>query len=224
MEEKILAKIKENLTPEATTLKLENTYMFKITEAMGAAIGQSPDLTTLSLTSCKLANLKGLPLLPKLETLDISENNLGDDMAKEYLSRGGSTLKRLFMAGNQIKELETFECLKAGKLRQLDLLGCPVASIENYQAKLFEMVESLRVIDGVNKEGKEVSVFDSEEEAEEAEVGQDKEDAPEMKEFIEQDEEKENEDAEKKEEVFEMKKRAAPEEAGQSKPRHNVNN
>ena len=195
--------------------------MMKISPALGEAINKKPELTSLSLTSCKLANLKELKILEKLESLDLSENNLNDAMTTEYLQRCGKTLKKLFLAGNKIENSDTFSCLKDEKLRQLDLMGCPLASKKDYKKELFDLVPSLRIIDGVNKEGKEVSVFDSEEEAEEAEACEEKDVENDMKEFIEKDDEKENEQSEKK--VFGMEKRenndpVEGEESKQDKP------
>ena len=221
MEAKIVKLIEDKLTPESTTLRIENTCMFKITPLMGEAILKNPELNALSLTSCKLANLKGLNILNKLETFDLSENNLNDETAKEYLDRCGKTLKKLFLAGNKIKNVETFESLKDGKLRQLDLLGSPLASKENYRKELFDLIKTLRIVDGMNKDGVEVSVFDSEEEAEEADATEDKEETNDMKEFIEKDDEKENTNQKDSEKVFNMKKRVdnnAPEESEKEKP------
>ena len=166
MEAKLVKLIQEKLTPETKTLRIENTCMFKITPTMGEAILKTPELTAISLTSCKLANLKGLNKLAKLETLDLSENNLNDQTASEYLERCGSTLKRLFLAGNKIEKSDTFKSLENAKLRQLDLLGCPLSSNENYRKELFDLLKNLKIVDGVNRDGVEVSVFDSEEEAE----------------------------------------------------------
>ena len=207
MEAKLIKLIQDKLTPETKTLRIENTCMFKITSSMGEAILKNPELTAISLTSCKIANLKGLEKLSKLETLDLSENNLNDQTASEYLVRCGSTLKRLFLAGNKIEKSETFSSLKDSKLRQLDLLGCPISSNKEYRKELFDLLKNLKIIDGVNRDGVEVSVFDSEEEAEEADATQDKEETTEMKEFIEKDEEKENQNNEKTDEVFKGEKR-----------------
>ena len=206
MEAKLVKIIEEKLEKDSKTLRIENTCMLKISPALGEAINKKPELSSLSLTSCKLANLKGLALLEKLESLDLSENNLTDAMTEEYLKRCGKTLKKLFLAGNKIEKADCFSCLKDEKLRQLDLMGCPISSQKDYRKELFDMLPSLRIVDGLNKEGKEVSVFDSEEEAEEAEANEEEND---MNEFIEKDEEKENEPTEK--EVFKMDKRATNE-------------
>ena len=205
MEAKLVKMIEEKLANEQSTLRIENTCMMKISPALGEAISKKPELTSLSLTSCKLANLKGSGVLEKLETLDLSENNLNDAMAKEYLERCGKTLKKLFLAGNKIEHSETFSCLKDEKLRQLDLMGCPLATKKDYKKELFDLVPSLRIIDGMDKDGKEVSVFESEKEEEEALACEEKEVAKDMKEFIEKDEEKENENTDKK--IFGMEKR-----------------
>ena len=197
MEEKLIKLIESRFSNEGKILQIENTCMFKISKNLGEEIGKQPTVEEISLTSCRLANLKGLGVLEKLETLDISENTLNDEMLKEYLTRAGSSLKRLFVAGNKISKVETFETMKDKKLRQLDLMGCPITkNVENYRSKLFELISSLRVIDGQNKEGKEVSVVDSEEEQEEKDAAE--QNPQELKEFIEQDENSEEEKVEEK--------------------------
>ena len=190
MEEKMVKLIREKSNPKSDTLRLENTCLLKITPQMGAAIAEIPKLVTLSLTSCKLVNLKGLGSLASLQTLDLSENNLSDLAMKEFLTRAGSTLKRLSLAGNKIAAVDTFSALKESSLRQLDVMGCPLAEQKDYRARLFELVESLRVVDGEDREARTVSVFDSEEEAEEAQAEEGTDEA-ELQGFIEKDLEKE---------------------------------
>jgi Leucine-rich repeat (LRR) protein len=68
-------------------------------------------------------------------------------------------LTQLSLAGNQIsdfKELAPLSTLE--NLITLDLFGNPLTEAENYKARVFEMFSSLKVLDGCDKNGDEVSV------------------------------------------------------------------
>ena len=222
MEEKILKIIESKMTSENSRLSIENTCMFQISPKIGEEIAKHKSLCELSLTSCKLSNLKGLNVMENLTMLDVSENNLNDEMLKQYLDRCGSSLMKLFVAGNKISSFETFAKLSDGKLKQLDLMGNPLSeSKEDYREDLFKMIASLKVIDGVNREGQEISVMDSEDEDEEgAEENEENED---MKCFIDQDEANE-EEGEVSDETKENKEETPEQEEGAPKLQKRLDN
>ena len=52
-------------------------------------------------------------------------------------------------------------------MRSLDLLDCPVTNMEDYCSRVFEMLPSLKCLDGLDKDGQEVDSDEEEEEEEE---------------------------------------------------------
>lgn len=127
-------------------------------------------LTNLSLVGNKITSLEGLPHLPSLTRLDVTDNLLNGDGFEAL--KGLPALKDLLMAGNKIA---TIECLKPlaelKNLKILDLEVCPVTNVEDYRKKVFELLPGLTVLDILDKEGNEVEpdIPDDEEETEEDE-------------------------------------------------------
>lgn len=58
-------------------------------------------------------------------------------------------LTHLNLSGNKIKDLETLQPLKElTNLKNLDLYNNEVTSIEDYKVKVFELIPSLKYLDG----------------------------------------------------------------------------
>ena len=101
------------------------------------------------------------------------------------------------MANNKVENISDLEPLKSNtKLVNLDLDQNPVAKSEGYREKVFALISSLIVLDGVDKEGNECLSDDSGEEEEEEEEGDDQ--------FIEDEELSQGAIAKMKEEGFEF--------------------
>ncbi|XP_076356358.1 acidic leucine-rich nuclear phosphoprotein 32 mapmodulin isoform X3 [Tachypleus tridentatus] len=111
------------------------------------------NLETLSLINVGLTSLKGFPKLPSLKKLELSDNRISGGL---NLLHGSPKLTHLNLSGNKIKDIDTLEPLKEFKnLKNLDLFNCEVTTIENYREKVFNLIPSLKYLDGYDREEKE---------------------------------------------------------------------
>ncbi|XP_064388521.1 acidic leucine-rich nuclear phosphoprotein 32 family member A-like isoform X2 [Halichondria panicea] len=174
MEDAIASQQKDRKPGEIEELYLDNVQSPQIS-------GLSDEYTRLqklSVVNCGLSSLEGLPKLPSLEKLLLSDNRLSGGL--DNLARCNG-LKKLVLAGNKISNLEELKPLsKLSGLLSLDLYNCPVTSIENYRDQIFELLISLNSLDGLDRSGEEVedSEGDDEEEESEAEGSESDEEGP----------------------------------------------
>jgi len=120
-----------------------------------AGLEKFTNLRTLTLNGCGLSTLEGFPQLQNLVRLELSDNNLSDGL--EALQDACLVnLKSLSLAGNKFSSLESLEPL-AGlpNLRDLDLFNCPVTQNEEYRSGLFELLGTLKYLDGFDAEDNE---------------------------------------------------------------------
>jgi len=121
-------------------------------------------LESLSLINVGLTSLKGFPKLTNLKKLELSDNRISGGL---NLLHGSPKLTHLNLSGNKIKDLDTLDPLKEFKsLKNLDLFNCDVTNIESYRDKVFNLIPSLKYLDGFDREDKE---------AEDSEVDEDEE-------------------------------------------------
>lgn len=111
------------------------------------------NLETLSLINVGLTSLKGFPKLPKLKKLELSDNRISGGL--EFLS-GCPSISNLNLSGNKIREFEQLKPLSNFKqLESLDLFNCEVTHIEGYREKMFNLVPSLKYLDGYDADDRE---------------------------------------------------------------------
>eukprot|EP00058_Branchiostoma_floridae_P020072 XP_002605562.1 hypothetical protein BRAFLDRAFT_239771 [Branchiostoma floridae] len=111
------------------------------------------NLEALSLINVGLTSLKGFPKLPSLKKLELSDNRIQGGL---NLLSGSGKLTHLNLSGNKIKDLETLEPLKDFQtLKNLDLFNCEVTQIENYRENVFNLIPSLKYLDGYDRADKE---------------------------------------------------------------------
>ena len=109
------------------------------------------NLEKLSAVACGLTTLKGFPSLPNLKKLDLSGNQLSDEDLT-YLS-SVPALTQLLLCGNSIKDITSLEALKGHKsLRKLDFTGCPVSELDDYRDKVFELLDQIIYLDGLDRD------------------------------------------------------------------------
>lgn len=104
------------------------------------------NLVTLSLINVGLTTLKGFPKLPKLKKLELSDNRISNGLIALESSPNITTLN---MSGNRLGDLDALKPLESFKhLEVLDLFNNEVTNIENYRSKVFELIPSLKYLDG----------------------------------------------------------------------------
>lgn len=161
------------------------------------------NLETLSLINVGLTSLKGFPKLPSLKKLELSDNRISGGL---NLLNPSAKLTHLNLSGNKIKDLDTLEPLKDFKsLKNLDLFYNEVTSIENYRDKVFNLIPSLKYLDGYDREDKEaedseveedeINGNDDDESEDEVEQGERRQDEEDEGGEDEEDEDEEEEDA-----------------------------
>lgn len=111
-------------------------------------------LEVLSLINVGLVSLKSFPKLPSLRKLELSDNRISNGLC--HLT-GSPKLTNLNLSGNRIKDLSELEPLKElGELEMLDLFNNAVTSVDEYRKKIFDMIPSLKYLDGFDRNDKEV--------------------------------------------------------------------
>ncbi|XP_053962160.1 acidic leucine-rich nuclear phosphoprotein 32 family member A isoform X2 [Anastrepha ludens] len=170
MEKRIELERRARKANQITELNLDNcrsTSIVGLTDEYTA-------LESLSLINVGLTTLKGFPKLPNLKKLELSDNRISNGL--NYLTTSPK-LQYLNLSGNKIKDLETLKPLEEFKhLAVLDLFNNEATQIENYREKIFEMVKSLKFLDGFDandveapsdgEDDDEVNLNDDEEEGE----------------------------------------------------------
>lgn len=119
-------------------------------------------LEVLSLINVGLVSLKSFPKLPALRKLELSDNRIQNTLS--HLT-GSPKLTHLNLSGNRIKDFEELQPLKElENLEVLDLFNNEVTSTQNYRDKIFELIPSLKYLDGFDREDAEAP-SDEEDEA-----------------------------------------------------------
>lgn len=123
------------------------------------------NLLALSMFCCGLKVLPSFPSLPRLETLELSDNRLAGNLGSlAHLT----TLLKLSLAGNRISSMSEIAALAPTEtaglkcIVSLDFFDCPVTKIENYRESVFAMFPTLQILDGANREGEECTLTEAE--------------------------------------------------------------
>lgn len=145
-------------------------------------------LEVLSLINVGLVSLKNFPKLPALRKLELSDNRIQN--ALSHLT-GSPKLTHLNLSGNRIKDFEELQPLKElENLEVLDLFNNEVTMTQNYRDKIFELIPSLKYLDGFDREDAEAPT-DEEDEANGGTDGEDDDD-PDLDDSSDYDEEDED--------------------------------
>ncbi|EFN82054.1 Acidic leucine-rich nuclear phosphoprotein 32 family member A [Harpegnathos saltator] len=118
-------------------------------------------LESLSLINVGLTSLKGFPKLSSLKKLELSDNRISGGL---NLLDSSPKLTHLNLSGNKIKDLDTLQPLKEFKnLKSLDLFNNEVTNMDNYREKVFNLIPSLRYLDGFDADDDEVDESEDDE-------------------------------------------------------------
>jgi len=168
MEKRVELEMRGKQANEVYELNLDNCRATQIT----GITDEFTKLEYLSLINVGLTTLKGFPTLHSLKRLDLSDNRLTSGLDNLY---GAENLTHLNLSGNKIKDLQAIEALtKFSKLKSLDMFNCDLTSSENYREKVFELLPTLKYLDGFDKDDKECD--DSDDNLDEDEIENDDED------------------------------------------------
>ncbi|CDW83824.1 leucine rich repeat protein [Stylonychia lemnae] len=179
IEQNIFDKVGFKVSPEQfESLILDDQELYDISLEDKAYLESFKCCTYLSLANCKLRLLANLPNLPNLVRLDLSSNQI---VAKELIHIANNYLKleTLKLGNNMIKpEWESLKMplTKLGEtLISLDLSANLIGEIQNnyYREQIFELLPVLEVLDGYDKDNKEV-YSDNDEDDEYRDVNQKK--------------------------------------------------
>jgi len=109
------------------------------------------NLQTLSIANSQLTSLKGFPSLQNLRKLDLSDNRISGDL--DALT-GCPKLEYIGLSGNPIKDTSCLEPLqKLENLQTLELFNCDIACTEKYRDKIFELLDNVLYVDGMDRNG-----------------------------------------------------------------------
>uniref|UniRef100_A0A914E867 Acidic leucine-rich nuclear phosphoprotein 32 family member A n=1 Tax=Acrobeloides nanus TaxID=290746 RepID=A0A914E867_9BILA len=121
-------------------------------------------LRVMSALNMGLNNLDGLPTLPELSMLDLSDNKMHDFV---QLVEKCPNVEHLNLCGNLIKTIDTLKPLQnLSKLATLDLFKNDIVELPSYRADVFALIPHLKYLDGVDKEGRDMEVSDMDDEEE----------------------------------------------------------
>uniref|UniRef100_A0A0N5A7Q8 LRRcap domain-containing protein n=1 Tax=Syphacia muris TaxID=451379 RepID=A0A0N5A7Q8_9BILA len=145
MENRIESERRGRKPEEVENLNLDNIKSKTITGLTDEYKG----LKTLSVINAGLTSLEGLPKLPSLKRLDLSDNKISDGL--ESIT-GCPALTHLNLAGNSISSIDALNPLtKLENLVSLDLFNCEVSHSEKYREKVFKMFPNLKWLDGTDE-------------------------------------------------------------------------
>ncbi|CAI5441764.1 unnamed protein product [Caenorhabditis angaria] len=174
MAEKYVTELRERDPATVDTIYLDNS-------TGGVIEGVDDKLTnllTLSMVNCELTSFKGLPSLPAVTYIDVTNNKFGDTPAFDILVKNAPELVRLNLSSNNITSIEVLRPLKMlTKLAELDLSHNESLGLtESYRDKIFEIIPSLKSLDGLDVDGEEIEEeFDGGEAGEDSDSGDDDE-------------------------------------------------
>eukprot|EP00389_Voromonas_pontica_P004855 GDKH01007226.1.p1 GENE.GDKH01007226.1~~GDKH01007226.1.p1 ORF type:complete len:281 (+),score=66.69 GDKH01007226.1:120-962(+) len=133
----------------------------------GELFKKFPKVEFLSLIACDIASLDNFPTISGLRHLLLSDNHIKGGLDKLVSM---PELETLYLGGNHLKSLSDLEPLKQlSHLKKLELTYCPVSEVEGYPQNVWDMLPSLKVLDGKDREGKDVEDDDDDEESDESE-------------------------------------------------------
>ncbi|KAL3086060.1 hypothetical protein niasHT_030484 [Heterodera trifolii] len=184
MEERIKTELRGRQPSEVQDLLLDSCKA----NTISGLTEQFTSLTTLSLINVGLTTLDGLPKLPTLRTIDLSDNKLSGGLDK--LVECCPRLYHINLCANKITSMETLAPLsKLEELAALDLFDCAITEGPEYRSKVFAMIPQLKYLDGFDINDVEAEISDEEEEEGAEDALEDEDDSEEEEEGVDTDDE-----------------------------------
>ncbi|CAD8168685.1 unnamed protein product [Paramecium octaurelia] len=141
---------------------IDNVKIGKLDRQTAELLESQSHLESLSLVDCSLKTLEGFPKLPNLQNLVLEINQL-DGEAIKFIANTYPKLLCLSLAENQIKTFADLEPIKQlKKLQQLDLSDNPIAELQGYFQKVFDLIPGLQVLDNKDKSGNDIQYSEDE--------------------------------------------------------------
>lgn len=190
MEDIIEEQVQGEPPHEVLELVLDQWNGRSISNSEKKLIERFKNLDSLSLSGCGLESLESFPILPSLIKLDLSENKIKTGLSNlKHLTE----IMQINFINNLIEDVNEFTHLKEFRsLVYLEVEGCPLTSSERFREKLFEMIPSLQIIDGINRLGEEIDLNDLDDEE-----FDDEDDDEEEEDFEDDDEEESDQEQDK---------------------------
>lgn len=158
MEEFILPQIEDLPTDQVIDLDLQDFKSESLTISDKLCLEQFYNLESLSFNSTGLNSLTHFPKLENLIRLELNDNEIKSGLNEILTSQ---ELMQICLKNNKIDSFDELNHLKSLKsLVYIDLFGCPIANVKDYRDKLFEMIPCLQIVDGINRDGIEMSLSD----------------------------------------------------------------
>ena len=153
--EGIIQKYTEGEAPEnIIEIDLEGWTSESISQEEKLLLEKYLSVDSLSFSGCGLKSLENIPLLEDLARIDLGNNQIEKGLENLKHLEG---IMQINLENNKISDIEEFKHL-AGLETLVSLMveGNPIAKETNYREKLFKIITSLQVIDGLNSKGEEV--------------------------------------------------------------------
>lgn len=158
MEDVIREQVQDEDVDSVEEISLDEWRGTGISEGDKSALETYSSLNVLSMSGCGLTSLANFPHLTTLIKLDLSDNSLTGGLEHLKHCKG---LLQLNLADNNLKSIADLRPLALlANLYSLELSGNPVADIEGFRGKIFELCSSLEILDGLNANGEEDSFSD----------------------------------------------------------------
>ncbi|KAI6649684.1 Acidic leucine-rich nuclear phosphoprotein 32 family member E isoform X3 [Oopsacas minuta] len=109
----------------------------------------------LKLAGRGITSLDHFPTLLQLDELDLSDNALENSL--EALIESTPKISILDLTGNKFSEIKSLKPLaNLENLKNLSVFDCPFTTNENYRTEIYELLPNLIILDGFDKNEKEL--------------------------------------------------------------------
>ena len=167
MEGIIKTQIEERSKKDIEELVLDNWKTHEISETDKECLESFKHLTAISFRGSGLTSLRNFPKNKHLIKVELSDNHISEGL--EPLGE----IPNLFLVSLENNQISSFEVIqplaRLEGLLSLDLHGNPIADDPQYLKRVFELIPSLKALDGLDADGNEVDEIIPEEEIESSE-------------------------------------------------------